>query len=248
MKVLSIDSSTTTVTVSVVSETKVLGEIAYNEIKQHSVILMQGIQDLLKSINLSLKDIDGFVVSKGPGSFTGLRVGMSTVKGMAQGTDKPYISISTLDAMAYNIFDKNVYICPIINALRENVYTALYRYNNAPSITTDSNIINYSNDGFERVSDYLAVSIDELLELLKEKNSEVVFVGDDVEIFREKLLTYDKGTFAPAHLNIVSSAALGILGANALSKGLSDDLLFDAPLYLRKAQAEREYDEKHGIK
>ena len=162
MIVLSIDSSSKVATVAILKDDVLLGEYILNDKREHSVILMPLIENLLKECNLSIDDIDGYVVSKGPGSFTGLRIGMATIKGMSFGNNKPYISISSLDAL-YNLISFNGIICPIMDALRENVYTALYKNN---------------NDSLEKIMDYTALDIDELVNLLKDKNEEVIFVGD----------------------------------------------------------------------
>ena len=103
MLVLAIDSSSSTATCALVSEKGVLGEINLNDKKQHSVLLMDLIDDLLKYNNLKIKDLDGFAISEGPGSFTGLRIGMATVKGLSFGSKKPSVCVSSLDALAYNI-------------------------------------------------------------------------------------------------------------------------------------------------
>lgn len=229
MKVLSVDSSTSAATAAVLNDDLVLGEITFNYKKQHSVILMNIIDNLLKGLNLTIKDIDGFVVSKGPGSFTGLRIGMSTIKGLAQGMNKPYVSVSSLDAMAYRAFSVNSIICPLMDALRGNVYTAFY---------------SIENNSLKRVSDYMCISIDEVIEKVKDFNSNVIFIGDDVKIFIDKLSALENSSFAPNHLNFVSAASLGSLGSIKLKSGNYDDVFTDAPLYLRKSQAERELELK----
>ena len=125
MIVLSIDSSSKVATVALLNDDTLLGEYVINDKREHSVLLMPMIENLLKDCELTINDIDGFVVSKGPGSFTGLRIGMATVKGLSFGANKPYISLSSLDGLAYNLSYFNGIICPIMDALRENVYTAL---------------------------------------------------------------------------------------------------------------------------
>jgi tRNA threonylcarbamoyl adenosine modification protein YeaZ len=233
MIVLSIDSSTESASCAILDDQKLLGEISFNNKKQHSVILMPLVDNLLKGLQLSIKDVDGFVVSKGPGSFTGLRIGMSMVKGLSQGTKKPFVSVSSLDALAYNMAYTEGIICPIMDALRDNVYTALY---------------SFENGNLVRTSEYLAVHIDELINLLKEHTSPVTFIGDGVYKFRERLL--ESGTnisFAPAHLNLVRASSLGDLGIKLLLEGSFDDLYTSSPIYLRKPQAEREYESKMEI-
>lgn len=232
MRILSIDSATEAATCSVIEDDKLLGEITFNYKKQHSVILMTIIDNLLKNINKTINDIDGFVVSKGPGSFTGLRIGMATIKGLSQGTNKPFVSISSLDALAYNLAYTDGIICPILNALRGNVYTALYSFN---------------NNKLERLTDYMVISLEELLSLLKEKNTSVTFIGDGVPLFKDSIkLSIPNVKFAPTSLNVVKASALAELGLEKLLEGEYDDLYTSAPIYIRKSQAEREYEKRTG--
>ncbi|MCY6485657.1 tRNA (adenosine(37)-N6)-threonylcarbamoyltransferase complex dimerization subunit type 1 TsaB [Clostridium aestuarii] len=234
MKVLSIDSSTASASCAVLEDNKLLGEITFNDKKQHSVILMPQIDTLLKNLKLTLNDIDGFVVSKGPGSFTGLRIGIATVKGLAQGTDKPFIGISTLDALAYNLAYTSGIICPIMDALRDNVYTALYTFN---------------NHKLQQLTDYTAIHIDDLISILKAQNEKnISFIGDGIPKFREKLSNeFENIFFAPPHLNVAKASSLGELGLLKLKEGESDNILSFAPIYIRKSQAEREYEKKTGM-
>jgi tRNA threonylcarbamoyladenosine biosynthesis protein TsaB len=233
MIVLSIDSATESASCAILDNEKLLGEVSLNNKKQHSVVLMPLVDSLLKNLQLTIKDIDGFVISKGPGSFTGLRIGMSMVKGLSQGSNKPFASVSSLDALAYNMAYTGGIICPILDALRDNVYTALY---------------SFENDTLVKSTDYMALHIDELIKLLKEQNKAVTFIGDAVDKFGPKLQESLKGVyFAPKHLNLVRASSLGELGLKLLEEGVYDDLYTSAPIYLRKPQAEREYDKKMGI-
>lgn len=232
MKILSIDTATAAASCAVIEDDKLLGEITYNYKKQHSIILMTIIDTLLKNVNTSIGDIDGFVVSKGPGSFTGLRIGISTVKGLSQGTNKPFVGISTLDALAYNLAYTDGIICPILNALRGNVYSAIYVFNGTK---------------LEKLTENMLISMDELFILLEKYNKPVTFIGDGIPIFKEKIdnsLLHVK--FAPTHLNFARASALGEIGLQKLLEGDFDDLFTSAPIYMRKSQAEREYEEKTG--
>ena len=230
MKILSIDSATAAATCAILDDDNVLGEITFNYKKQHSLILMPIIDELFNNTGMCISDIDAFVASKGPGSFTGLRIGLSTIKGLSQGTGKPFVTVSTLDSLAYNLAYTAGIICPILDALRDNVYTALYTFNNCE---------------LNRITDYINISIDELINMLKDKNCNISFVGDGVPKFREKLIAHlPKISFAPAHLNLAKASSLGELGLKLLSKGTFDDLYASVPIYLRKPQAEREYEEK----
>jgi tRNA threonylcarbamoyladenosine biosynthesis protein TsaB len=230
MKILSIDSATESATCAILDDNRILGEITFNYKKQHSVVLMPMIDELFNNTGMNISDIDAFVASKGPGSFTGLRIGMATIKGLSQGTKKPFVTISTLDSLAYNLAYTSGIICPILDALRDNVYTAFYTFDNCE---------------LTRTSDYMNISIDELISILKEKNCSISFVGDGTFKFKERLMdNLTDINFAPAHLNLAKASSLGELGLKLLSKGIEDDLYGSVPIYLRKPQAEREYEEK----
>lgn len=232
MKLLGIDSATEAASCAIIDDDKLLGEITFNYKKQHSVIIMNMIDYLLKNLNLSIDDLDGFAVSKGPGSFTGLRIGMAVVKGLSEGSKKPFVSISSLDTMAYSLAYTNGIICPIIDALRNNVYTALYTF---------------ENNKLNKTSDYMAISVDDLIKMLKDYNLPVTFIGDAMPKFRETFETkLDKVNFAPAHLNLVKASGLCELGINLMREGKFDNPLSSAPIYLRKSQAEREYEIRTG--
>lgn len=127
MIVLSVDSSSLVTTVALLKDEYILGEYTLNFKREHSIILMKKIEMLLKDCEVDINEIDGFVVSKGPGSFTGLRIGMATIKGLSMGSNKPYVSISSLDALANSLLTFDGIICPVMDALRDNVYTGLYK-------------------------------------------------------------------------------------------------------------------------
>lgn len=233
MIVLSIDSSSLVTTVALLKDEHILGEYTLNFKREHSVILMEKVEMLLKDCEVDINDVDGFVVSKGPGSFTGLRIGMATVKGLSMGSNKPYVSISSLDALANSLLTFNGIICPIMDALRDSVYTCLYK----------------NVDGkLTKISDYCALSLDELAELLNEKGENVIFTGDGVNKHKEFLSTnVNNAIFAPTHLSIIRASSLGEIGMTELKAG-NADCINSAPLYLKKPQAERELEQRLAIK
>lgn len=232
MIVLSIDSSSKVATAALLNDNEVLGEYVINNKREHSVLLMPMIENLLKDCNLTIDDIDGFVVSKGPGSFTGLRIGMATIKGLSFGSSKPYISISTLDALAYSLINFNGIICPIMDALRENVYTGFYKNNNGK---------------LNNILEPTPMDIDKLVELLKEKNEEVIFTGDGLLKHKKYIEEHlPNAKFASNHLNIVRASSIGELGLNMLAEGQHDDPN-SAPIYLKQPQAVRELERRLSI-
>lgn len=234
MKILALDSSSESATVAVLDDNKLLSEMTFNYKKQHSVIMLPMIDECLKNTGLTIDNIDGFVASKGPGSFTGLRIGMSTVKGLAQGTKKPFITICSLDALANNLCFADGIICPIMDALRGNVYSNLYSFDN-------------SSMSIVAKEEPQIISMDDLIEKLKALDTKIYFVGDATYKYREKLEeNLDNIFFAPSHLNVVKASSLGEIGIKHLENGESDNVLSACPIYLRLSQAEREYEEKHG--
>lgn len=232
MIVLSIDSSSKVATAALLNNDEVLGEYVLNNKREHSVLLMPMIENLLKDCNLTVNDIDGYVVSKGPGSFTGLRIGMATIKGLSFGSSKPYISISTLDALAYSLINFKGIICPIMDALRENVYTGLYKN---------------SNGQLKSIIEPTPMDIDELVATLKEQNEDVIFTGDAVSKHKDYIEEHlPKAQFAPNHLSIIRASSLGELGLNLLKDGKCDDPN-SAPIYLKQPQAVRELERRLSI-
>ncbi|MEQ8198077.1 MAG: tRNA (adenosine(37)-N6)-threonylcarbamoyltransferase complex dimerization subunit type 1 TsaB [Clostridiaceae bacterium] len=230
MKILSIDSSTAVATVALLDDNKVLGEYNLNDKKQHSVLLMPMADKLLKDNGMKAQNLDGFVISAGPGSFTGLRIGLATIKGMSLGLNKPYISVSNLDGLAYNVVTFRGIICPVIDALRGNVYAAVYK-----------------SDGekLEKLCDDCIISLEELGEELKSYEEPVIFIGDGTIKYENELkVLRDNVIFPPKHLNYTRAASLGELGIQRLLKGERDDINNSAPVYLRKSQAEREYESR----
>ena len=248
MIVLAVDSSSKVATVALMKDTKLLGEITLNDKKEHSVILMTIIQDLLADNNLRVDDIDGYVVSKGPGSFTGLRIGMATIKGLSFGSSKAYVSVSSLDALALSVANFNGLICPIMDALRNSVYTSLYK---GHSTITDYCDESKNSDmkhelpiTLEKLLDYSALDIDELVEIIKTKQEKVIFIGDGVDKYKDYLIKNCPNCyFPPNHLNLVRASSLGELGSIMLQNGDFDDPN-STPLYLKKPQAEREYEQR----
>ena len=229
MIVLSMDSSSLVTTVALLKDEHLLGEFTLNFKREHSIILMEKIEMLLKDCNIDISEVDGFVVSKGPGSFTGLRIGMATVKGLSKGSNKPYLSISSLDALAYSLVNFDGIICPIMDALRDSVFTCMYKS---------------SNGELSKIIDYSALSLDELVEVLQQKDEPVIFTGDGVYKYKEYLLEkLPNAKFAPNHLSVVRASALGELGMELLRKGQYDDMN-SSPLYLKKPQAERELEQR----
>lgn len=233
MLILSVDSSSSTATCSLIEENQILAEINLNSKRQHSVVLMDLVDELLNYYDLKINDIDAFAISEGPGSFTGLRIGMATIKGLAFSTNKPCIAISSLDTLAHNVISFDGIICPIIDALRDNVYTNMYK--NIEGVLTP-----LSNDD--------CLSIDELITTLKEKNEKVIFVGDGVPKHKEKLLAeVPNSVIGSLNTLYPKASSLGELAMIRLQAGQTNAINEFNPIYLRKSQAETEYEKRMGI-
>ncbi|KRQ87702.1 tRNA threonylcarbamoyladenosine biosynthesis protein TsaB [Caloramator mitchellensis] len=232
MRVLAIESSSTVASVAVVTDEKVEGEVYINNKLQHSVLLFPIIENLFKTLGIKVDDLDAVAVSGGPGSFTGLRIGVSAAKGIAQGRDLKFIGVSSLDALAFmqNSFDG--VIVPMMDALRENVYTAIYKF---------------ENDELIKLHDYDALHIDELVEKLIEYDK-VLFCGDAIKLHAEKLKNILKNIYLSKNISTYPrAAAIGEIALKRLKDGISDNINTYSPIYIRKSQAEREYEKRVGI-
>lgn len=231
MKILALDSSGMVASVAVVEDEKVLIEYTMNDKKTHSQTLLPMLDELVKQINLDLESIDAIAVAAGPGSFTGLRIGSATAKGLGLALNKPLISIPTVDGLAYNLFGVDKLICPIMDARRNQVYTGLYCF---------------KGDKLISVMEQDAIAIEEIIDKINEKNQGVIFLGDGVPIYRETILKKLKVScqFAPVHLSRQRAAALGVLACEYYKEGKIEHARDHKPEYLRLSQAERERMEK----
>ena len=225
MNILAIDTSALTATAAILSYDTLLGEISTTTKLTHSQTIMPMIDELLKKVNLDISDIDLFACSEGPGSFTGLRIGIGTIKGLAYGLGKPVVGVSTLAALAHNIANTDLVISPIMDARRGQVYNALYKWNGV---------------GLECIKEPRALAIEELCGELTEKT---IFVGDGVKAHKDKIseLLGEKAIFAPPQhqLQRAGSVAYATLGK------VPCDAAELTAIYLRKPQAEREREEKN---
>lgn len=241
MKVLAIDSSGMTATVAVVEDTQTIAEYTVNFKKTHSQTLLPMIDTMGKMIELDLKSIDAIAVAGGPGSFTGLRIGSATAKGLGLALEKPLIHVPTVDGLAYNLYGCQDIICPIMDARRKQVYTGMYTFARRELEGSKET---------ELVLDVLEVQnaspIDELIERLNIHGRPVVFLGDGVPVYqdviREKMRV--PFSFAPASANRQRAAVVGALGIQYYKEGKFETAMEHQPDYLRVSQAERERAEK----
>ncbi len=229
MRILGIESASLVASVALVADNEVMAEYTVNFKKTHSQTLLPMIDEITSMLELDLQQVDAIAVSGGPGSFTGLRIGSATAKGLGLALQKPLVHVPTLDAMAYNLYGTSALICPMLDARRQQVYTGLYHFERE----------------FEVVKEQCAMDIRELIGELNARGERVIFLGDGVpacEAVIRELMTvpYD---FAPAQANRQRAASVAALGAVYAAAGRTETAEEHAPDYLKKAQAERELEE-----
>ena len=203
--------------VAVTEDDNLLGEYTINYKKTHSQTLLPMLDEVAKMIELDLNTIDVIAVSAGPGSFTGLRIGSATAKGLALALNKQIVSVPTVDALAYNLWGCEDQVCPLMDARRQQAYTGLYTF---------------SDGQMQTLLPQCAVGIDEITAKINESGKKTVFLGDGVPVFADYLKENLQvpHLFAPAHCN--------------LAEGKTETAAEHKPDYLRLSQAERERQEK----
>jgi tRNA threonylcarbamoyladenosine biosynthesis protein TsaB len=222
--VIGLDSATNVAGLAIANEQEIIAEVHLNTNKNHSQRLMPTLDWLLKETGYELKDIDAYAVAYGPGSFTGLRIGLATVKALAHTQEKPVIGISTLDSLAHNLGGARGYICPILNARRNEVYSALYRG---------------EGTSVERIGEYEAINPEILLEKLNQLDEYITFVGDGIAVYRDLIQAkLPKGILAQISNCNCRAAQVAMLGMKKLLEGNVSSPLDLEPVYLRQSEAE----------
>lgn len=231
MLILAIDTSSNVATIALVEEGNMLAQYSVNHKKTHSQTIMPMIDEMLNRTEISIDSIGAIAVSAGPGSFTGLRIGSATAKGLALIRDIPIIEIPTMEGMAYNLFGYKGYICPIMDARRNQVYSGIYHFEEG-KLKCDM--------------PQCQIDIDELIDNINEKYNHIIFLGDGVKVYKEKInekVTIVK-EFALNHMTIQSAASVGMIALEYYNEGKYINADMHQPDYLRKSQAEREMEEK----
>ncbi len=235
MKILAIDSSGLVATVAVLEDQNLIAEYTIHHKKTHSQTLMPMMEEIKSMTELELSTIDAIAVASGPGSFTGLRIGAATAKGLAMGLGKPIIEVPTLEGLAYQMYGAAALVCPIMDARRNQVYTGLYQF-----VETENGY------QMETLKEGCACDIMECIERANSFEQPVLFLGDGVAVFealiREHALV--PVFFAPAHLRLQSAASVGALAMEFAAWGRFVEAKNHAPEYFRVSQAERERMEK----
>jgi tRNA threonylcarbamoyladenosine biosynthesis protein TsaB len=229
MLILGIETATKTGGVAVISEQGVLAEYTLNIEVTHSERLMSTVDRVLSDTGVTLADIDAFAVSIGPGSFTGLRIGVSTVKGLAFTTGKPVAAVPSLRALAWNIPEASHPICPLFDARKNEVYAAIFRHVGGELVTVMP----------ERVMT--------LRELADEMSGPMVFTGEGALLFRDRIrmLFEDRALFAPLSAMAPSAASVAEIGLGMLGSGGATGPDGLVPLYIRRPEAEIAWEKRH---
>ena len=231
MKILALDSSGLVASVAIVEADNLIAEYTINYKKTHSQTLLPMMDEIIQMTETELDSVDAIAVAKGPGSFTGLRIGTATAKGLGLALGKPIIGIPTVEGLAMNLYASRDLICPLMDARRNQVYTGIYKYENGNLLV---------------VKEQVAVGIEEIIDALNLIGTPVVFLGDGVPVYKEIIeskMTVPY-TFAPAHMNRQRASAIAVRAIDYWKKGLYTSADEFVPEYLRLSQAERERMEK----
>ncbi len=231
MNILAIDASGVAGSVAYIKEGKFVGEYYICDKLTHSQTIMPMLEHMKKILDIDLDTVDAVAVTSGPGSFTGLRIGVTAAKSLALALKVPIIGVPTLDVIARNITYTNNLICPIMDARRNQVYTSLYKWNEG---------------NLERLMSHDACDMDEYLELLKDKDEKVIFLGDGIDCYKDKIVDVmgENACFAPEFLKLQRASVLLEIAREKYENNETTSADVFVPLYLRKSQAEREKEER----
>jgi tRNA threonylcarbamoyladenosine biosynthesis protein TsaB len=226
MRILGVDTSTPCGSVGLIDDEWVISEYLLNTPVTHSERLLRSIELVLREAHCTIGDLDGWAISLGPGSFTGLRIGVSTVKGLAFATRKPVAGVSTLDILASQISPTPYLICPILDARKKEVYTAFYRYE-------EGNFL-------KRLSPYQAVGPEDFIKRIEERT---IFIGDAVKTYGDYLRDSlpSLAIFPPSPLHLPLGSIVAKLGSELLRKGECLDFSSFTPIYVRPSEAEMKW-------
>ena len=232
MKILGIDTSTKFCNLGLIEDENILIEYTINGLKKkHSSILVPAIKNLLKTIGLKIEEINGIAVSMGPGSFTGLRIGLCVAKGLCYARSLPLLGIPTLDAMAFPLKEIPYLICPVLESKKDEIYDVVFR----------------GGVSLHRVMDYKCEDIQSLLARLSPLKEKIIFSGDGIKKYRDiiKEKIGKDALFIDLHLNLPMATSIAFLGLSKLKKGEEDDISTLSPFYLRKSEAEIIWEKKY---
>ncbi len=234
MKILAIDTSAKAASVCIAQEDKIIGEFFINTSLTHSQTLMPMIEQLCKNAQTPISEIGAVAVNAGPGSFTGVRIGVAAAKGLAFAHSLPCAAVSTLESMAYNAIGSDCIVCAVMDARCSQVYNAVFRVR---------------DEKIERLCDDRALSLADLEQDLKSYSGEkVMLIGDGAEISFEFLRnSLPNVILAPANIRIQKSSSTALAAFKSINEGglITDEKLM--PVYLRLPQAQRELNKRMGV-
>lgn len=243
MKILGLESSGLVAGIAIVEDDLLLAEYNVNYKKTHSQTLLPMLDEVRRMIELDLDSVDAIAVASGPGSFTGLRIGSATAKGLGMALDKPLVEVPTLEGLAYNLWGTDSLVCPLIDARRNQVYTGIYEFicENLDKQNVHINIVET-----QCAADISAIigKLNALGE--RQPGRSVIFLGDGVPVYKEIIAQQMKMPycFAPAGKNRQCAGSIAALGAVYYAQGRTVSAAEHQPEYLRQSQAERELAEK----
>jgi tRNA threonylcarbamoyladenosine biosynthesis protein TsaB len=222
VKILAIDTATTSCSVAILNAGTLCAEITMRKGQTHSKHLMTAIDSTLEMANFSVNELDGFAVTIGPGSFTGLRIGISTIKGMALAVGKPVVGISTLETLAWQCADHAHLISPLLDARKSEVYAAAYRYKENRLIMQTTACV---------------AKPEEFVRKIKES---CIFVGSGARLYRREIesLLGDSAHFVPQGQNTIRASSVAFLSQNRFRDNDIDRIADLTPYYIRKSDAE----------
>ena len=231
MKILAIETSTMLGGIAIMDDLSgLIAEVRLNVKSTHSERLMTEIAHVLKQAELKVSDIDVFAIAIGPGSFTGLRIGLSTVKGFSYATGKPIVSVPTLEALAWNFPYCRHPVCTMLDARKKEVYSALFKW---------------EDGGFIRLIDEVSIKVDRVLEDIKlSSDKRVVFTGEGAILYRDKIIEVmgNKAIFASPEKIVPSPANVASIGIKKAIKGEFSEPVSLVPFYIRRSEAELKRD------
>ncbi|NLO81649.1 MAG: tRNA (adenosine(37)-N6)-threonylcarbamoyltransferase complex dimerization subunit type 1 TsaB [Clostridiales bacterium] len=235
MKVLAVDTSSLVISVAIVEPKILIAEYVLNQEKNHSMKTVPAIEMVVDDCGENIKNMDVFAVAHGPGSFTGLRIGVATIKALAQALDRPVVGVSTLDGLAFNLAYAEGLICPIMDARRQQVYTSVYKF---------------CDGRLTRLEEYMAAPLKELIGLLSKWDEPVNFCGDGILAYRQ-LIEQEMGSrarFAPPVHALQRASSIAWLALERALEGQIQRYWELKPFYLRKSQAEQKFGSFDGSK
>ncbi len=231
MKLLALDSSGLVASVALAEDDHLIAEYTIQYKKTHSQTLLPMLEAIKNMVELDLSTVDAIAVAAGPGSFTGLRIGSATAKGLALALKKPIVPVPTVEGLAYQMYGTDALVCPIMDARRGQVYSGIYEF-----------IFEKDHYDMRVIKEQCAAAFEEIAEKLNGLGRQVIFLGDGVPVFRERMAEVMTVPYllAPAHRSRQSAACIAALGSVYYAQGRLESGEEHAPQYLRLSQAERE--------